>query len=134
LVDLISKQMAVIGGNTDKTRIRSSLDNALKSGSRGRFFLWYSADGRLGAFAFANVCSGLESSGDYLWANELYVGKDYRRKKVATQILNFMEDWSKKQNIRHIACSTGLMNDPARRLFENNAFELSETIWVDKIL
>lgn len=134
LVDLISKQMAVIGGNTNLRRIRKSLENSLKPGSRCRFFLWYPQEGKPGAFSFANICSGLESSGDYLWANELYVGKEYRRQKVASEILSFMENWSRKNNIEHIACSTGLMNEPARYLFEKNAFELSETIWVDKIL
>lgn len=134
LVELISKQMAVIGGNTNRSRIRKALENSLKPGSRCRYFLWYPHDGMPAAFSFANICSGLESSGDYLWANELYVGKEYRRKRVASELLSFMEDWSRKNKIGHIACSTGLMNDPARSLFEKNSFELSETIWVDKIL
>ena len=134
LVDLISKQMAVIGGNSDPVRIKSALENSLRPETRCRFFLWYSPEDELGAFVFSNICSGLESGADYLWMNELYVAKKYRRKYVASEILSYVEEWSVKQDIRHIACSTGLMNEPARGLFEKKAFELTDTIWVDKSL
>jgi GNAT superfamily N-acetyltransferase len=134
LVELISKQMAVIGGNSDPVRIKSALENSLKPETRCRYFLWYSPEDELGAFVFSNICSGLESGTDYLWMNELYVAKKYRRNNVASEILSFIEEWSEKQGIRHIACSTGLMNEPARGLFEKKAFELTDTIWVDKSL
>ena len=88
LVDLISKQMAVIGGNTDTVRIKSALENSLKPETRCRYFLWYSPEDKLGAFVFSNICSGLESGADYLWMNELYVATKYRRKNVASEILS----------------------------------------------
>ena len=139
LIELIQKQISSYGGNSQYDRIGNAVNNALvnnalKKESRSLFFIWSDYKTRMGAFVFANICSGLESGADYLWINELYVDESFRKRGVASQILQFIEQWSKKNEIVYIACSTGVQNNSARELYGKNGYNLDQTIWVDKTL
>ncbi|MBB6480167.1 GNAT family N-acetyltransferase [Spirochaeta isovalerica] len=134
LIFLMSQQMATYGADPDKERLRKGLINALKESSRAVLFLKSDTGGKPEAFAFANICSGLESGGDYLWINELYVDELLRNRGVATEILNFIDSWCRENDLVYIACSSGLKNDAALSLYRKNGFVTSETIWVDKEL
>ena len=129
---LIQKQMAVIGGNSDFMHIKGALENALKPESRSVLFLWYSESNDIGAFAFANICAGLETGADYLWINELFVDDEFRKRNAASKMIQFIEKWSRKNQIKYIACTTGLTNIPAQNLYKKNGFDIHKTIWVDK--
>ena len=132
VINLIQKQMKVIGGCSDTSYVKNALDNALRPISRSYLFVWYSDEGNPGAFAFSNICSGLEAGSDYLWINELFVDSEYRNMNTATEMIKFIEKWANKRHIKYIACTTGLTNEPAQNLYKKNTFELHKTIWVDK--
>lgn len=132
LIRLVQKQMTVIGGCSDSLHIKGALENALKPDSRSVLFLWYSESNDIGAFAFSNICAGLETGADYLWINELFVDDDYRKRNIASVMIQFIEKWTKENQIKYIACTTGLTNVPAQELYKKNDFELHKTIWVDK--
>jgi len=132
LIILIQRQLSTYGGDADFIRIDKAIENSLKEGSRAVFFLWNDFKDRLGAFAFANICSGLESGADYLWINELYVDEMFRKRGVATEILNFINNWAKKNQIVYISCSTGVANLTAQSLYKKSGFDFNTTMWVDK--
>lgn len=134
VADLISKQMMVIKGEAEYDKILTSLKKSLSKSSRARLFLIEDDAGSYAGFAFGNVCSGLESGGDYLWINEIFVDQIYRGKKLGSRLIQFIEDWCKLNDIGYIACITGLSNTKAKRLFEKNEYGLNELIWVDKEL
>lgn len=134
LIALISRQMISYGGDPDAERLRKALGNALKEESRSCLFLWEDWKMRTGAFVFANICSGLESGGDYLWINELYVDDSFRRRGIASEMLKFIDGWARANDLVYIACSTGLKNRAARELYSRNGFEEGETVWIDKEL
>jgi GNAT superfamily N-acetyltransferase len=85
----------------------------------------------LGAFAFGNVGSGLETGSDYLWLNELHVDHPFRRRGLASRMLEFVRDWADETGISYMACVTGMKNMPAQALYEANGFDLSPVMWVD---
>ncbi len=133
LYALIYKQMIAIGSGRDYDHIRNGVDNALKISSNSVFFL-YHIDNELGGFAFGNICSGLETGADYLWINELLVEDKYRRQNIASQILSYIEKWSKQRKIKYIACITGKNNTQAQALYAKNGYDLSSKVWADKDL
>ena len=132
LIRLVQKQMTVIGGCSDSLHIKGALENALKPESRSVLFLWYTESNDIGAFAFSNICAGLETGADYLWINELFVDDEFRKRNAASEIIQFIEKWSRKNQIKYIACTTGLTNIPAQNLYKKNGFDIHKTIWVDK--
>ena len=134
IIRLIQKQMTVIGGCSDFMHIKGALENALKPESRCALFLWFSEAIEIGAFAFSNICAGLETGADYLWINELFVDDLFRQRNVASEMIQFIEKWAKENQIKYIACTTGLMNEPAQKLYKKNDFEIHKTMWVDKSL
>jgi GNAT superfamily N-acetyltransferase len=131
LIQLVLKQMETIGSKKSYKQIEDAIDNALSDNKRSLFFLSYIKND-IAAFAFANICAGLESGADYLWINELYVEENFRRKNIASEIISFIEIWTKKQRIKYIACITGVDNISAKKLYQKKGYNLNKTIWVDK--
>ena len=132
LIRLVQKQMTVIGGCSDSLHIKGALENALNPESRSVLFLWYTESNDIGAFVFSNICAGLETGADYLWINELFVDDDFRKRNVASEMIQFIEKWTKENQIKYIACTTGLTNEPAQKLYKKNGFDIHKTMWVDK--
>ena len=132
IIRLVQKQMTVIGGHSDFQHIKDALKNALRPESRSVLFLWYSELNEIGAFVFSNICAGLETGADYWWINELFVDDVFRKRNVASEMIQFIEKWTKKNQIKYIACTTGLTNEPAQKLYKKNGFDLHKTMWVDK--
>lgn len=133
VVDLVKNQMIQIGGDTCEDRIRKSLTKALSPSTRSVIFLLCEDDVYKG-FAFANIASGLESGGDYLWINEIFIDDDFRNKGLASKIMYRIEEWSKESDIGYIACSTGMANIRAVNLYKNKGYSVEPTLWVDKKL
>lgn len=130
---LILGQMEAIGSKKDRYHVERAVTNALRDSSNAVFFLYFK-DGTPIAFAFGNVCAGLETGADYLWLNELFVDKNFRKMNVASEIISFIENWSKERNIKYMACITGSENVPAQNFYTKHGFELSKTVWVDKLI
>jgi len=114
--------------------IKQALKNALRPENRAVLFIGYGLDDAPIAFAFGNSCSGLESGGNYYWLNELFVDQSFRRRGYGKKLLSFIEDWLISREINYIACVTGEINKAAQLLYEDNNYELSKIVWVDKKL
>lgn len=134
LLRMMGDQMAHIGSSTESERLKSALKNALKTESRVCLFLSLSEKEELQGFAFANICSGLESGADYLWINEIHIDKNFRKRGLAEELLDFIEQWTSEKNMPYMACITSSTNSPAQTLYRKKGFEISETLWVDKSL
>lgn len=132
VIELIGKQMKHIGSDSNSNKIELALENALASGKRSVLFLCKSDEGDYQGFAFANIACGLESGGDNIWINELYVDELFRRQNLASYILTFIEDWCQKNQIKYIACCTGTSNEKAQALYKKNGYSIEDIAWVDK--
>lgn len=132
VVDLIQDQFKTYGVTKKAEEIIKSLENALSFKSRSVLFLMKDeADIAIG-FSFGNICSGLESGGDYLWLNELFISECYRNKGLGKTLVTFIETWCLEKDIRYISCSTGVKNVKAQTFYKSMAYDLSEIFWVDK--
>ncbi|MGL1893673.1 MAG: GNAT family N-acetyltransferase [Spirochaetaceae bacterium] len=127
---LIKKQFESYGVNKSSDDIIKSLKNALSPRSRSVLFI-LEVDKNIG-FVFCNINSGLESGGDYIWINELFIDEDYRKCGYGNKLISYVELWCKSNNLVYMACSTGENNKVAQHFYTKLGYELSKTIWVDK--
>ncbi len=132
LTILVQKQFESYGVNKTSDEILLSLQNALTSKSRSVLFLLQAEDDKDIGFAFCNINSGLESGGDYIWINELYISDEYRALGFGKKIISYIESWCKEHNLVYIACSTGEQNSVAQNFYKKLGYHISKTIWVDK--
>ena len=133
LIKIVEKQMIFIGSKHDREKIDCAIKNTLKN-ERTVFFVKVNEKEDFIGFAFANICSGLETGADYLWINELYVEPAYRRSRVATEIFEFVEKWANDNNIKYIAAMTDTNNKGAIAFYKSKKYTLDKVMWVDKLL
>lgn len=134
VVRMMVAQMHFIGYDHDREFVVNVITNAMKADSRSVLFVCYDDEQHALAFAFANICCGLECGGDYLWVNEVYVDPANRRHHVATELLQYIEHWAKDHGCVYVALVTHPRNERAQKFYASNDYELEALIWVDKYM
>jgi GNAT superfamily N-acetyltransferase len=135
LLELLQAQLTHQGAGASMARMRSSLARALRPGSRARLLLLSrKATGEPAGFAFFNVSSGLESGGDYLWLNELHVAANLRGQGAGRQMLEFLQDWGRRNGTKAIYGVCGVKNGAARSFYQRLGFATEEMCWISKAL
>jgi GNAT superfamily N-acetyltransferase len=130
LADLLYQQMLDIGSNRSRLSIESAIQNALKPESRAIFFLAKKDTVPVG-LVFANICSGIESGGDYIWINEIQILPRYRGQGFGKELLNYVIKWSKRNAIKTVLGVTGIYNDASQALFKSENFEINDIKWME---
>lgn len=131
--NLVKQQLTFIGYEPDQDDIETVLSNAMKQESRAVLWVAYLQDKAVG-IAFGNVCCGLESGGDYLWLNELYVAEEARAHGLGTHLLAEVQRWAKESGCTYLAMVTHPRNERAQNLYKAEGFELESLVWMDKYL
>ena len=131
LADLMHQQMIDINCEKDRASIASAINNALKPESRAVFLL-AKQNGVPVGMVFINICSGIESGGDYIWINEIQILPKYRGKGFGTELLNHVVNWSKSKNIKYISSITGVKNNVSQSLFKSAGFKIEDMKWIEK--
>lgn len=131
-LDLMEKQMQAIGEKTSREQIDNALKNALQANKRAYALMLLTDDNQALGICFFNVCSGIQSGGDYIWLNEIFIDEPYREKGCATYFLNYLEDWAKQHNCVAISAVTWDENKASQSLFKSKGFGAWNPIWVDK--
>ncbi len=131
---LVQKQMAFIGYSQSRDEVSAEIRNSMKDDSRSVLFVAYEEDGSAMGFAYGNICCGLETRGDYFWLNELYVSKECRKQGLGSELLEYVQTWSKAQGCLYVAMVTHPTNAKAQDLYRDMDFELESLVWVDKYL
>ncbi|BCR36751.1 GNAT family N-acetyltransferase [Mariniplasma anaerobium] len=128
---LLQKQMKDI--KVDKTirDIDQSLRNALVGHKRAILEVCYEEEEPVG-FIFGNICSGIESGKDYFWINEIHVKEEFRRKKIGSLMIKYIENWLKDKDIEYVAAMTSRENEASKRMFDKMKFDESDVVWIDK--
>ena len=133
LINLMQQQMRDIGSQKSPCAIQSAIVNALKAESRACFFLAKEHDIAVAAI-FLNLCSGIESVGDYIWINEIQVAPAYRGKGVAALMLNHLTSWAEENDIRAIYGMTDINNQASQALFKAKQFSITNSKWLSRKL
>lgn len=133
LLGLLGGQLSFIGYNKTREDVVKVLANAMKPESRSVLCVAYTDEKAVG-FAFGNVCCGLESGGDYLWLNELFVAQEARLKGLGTLLLNHVRAWAKERGCTYLALVTHPTNERAQRFYLESGLELETLVWADTYL
>ncbi len=67
--------------------------------------------------------SEIFSTGKYAKLNEIFVKEDFRRKGIASDLLNRLFEHAKKVNCEHVELNVNVENESGKRLYENEGFE-----------
>lgn len=134
VITLVQQQMSFIGYHQERDEVASEIRNSMKAESRSVFFVAYEEDQSAIGFAYGNICCGLETRGDYFWLNELYVSVESRKQGLGSELLEYVQTWSKQQGCSYLAMVTHPTNAKAQALYRDMGFELEELVWVDKYL
>lgn len=134
LVSLVVEQLHFIGYSHTEVEAQAVLAHALRPGSRAVLFVGYGTDAQVQAFAFGNICSGLECGGDYFWLNELFVATAFRKTGLGSLLLDFIKGWSKENGCVYLALVTHPGNTSAIALYRENGMEIEQLQWVDTYL
>jgi GNAT superfamily N-acetyltransferase len=131
LLNLLKNQMYDIGAVESIEKISASVKNALKPESRAKFFLLYETDQQPIGLLFFNVCSGIESGGDYIWLNEIQIIKSHRGLGMGKYFLQFLINWAKENEIKYISTMTSPQNIHSQNIFKSNGFDISDSKWME---
>lgn len=134
VVTLVQKQMTFIGYNQSREEVASEICNSMKAESRAALFVAYEEDDSAVGFAYGNICCGFETKGDYFWLNELYVSKECRNQGLGSELLEYVQAWSKKQGCAYLALVTHPNNPEAKSFYESQGMELEKLVWADTYL
>lgn len=67
--------------------------------------------------------SEIFSRGKYAKVNEIFVKENFRRKGIASDLLNRLFELAKKLNCEQVELNVNVENEPGMRLYENKGFE-----------
>lgn len=131
---LLTEHLKQGGGEATDSDVSAALEHALESPGRVSVFGFRKAGGELIGVCFANRCCGIESGGDYLWINEMFIHADYRSQGMGARALELVTEWAAAQGCRRAVAWTGKSNTISQRLFGSAGFAMHEVVALDKRL
>ena len=134
VVELNKAFLHSLGDTADDTRIRKGLQAMLTPNSSGHIFVLENENKQIVGFCYLNIGCGLQSGGDYIWLNGIYIIPEFRKKNYASFLLQYLQDWAKKRGCVYFCCVRDTDNFLSKALFERNGFEQDDSIWIQKWL
>ncbi|MCG8570063.1 MAG: GNAT family N-acetyltransferase [Spirochaetes bacterium] len=132
ILPLLLAQMEFIESPKNRQEIEKSMQNALKPESRALFFLLLDNNQQATGFAFANICSGIETGGDYLWLNELHIQSSHRGQGLAEKLMAHIAQWCREQKMIKILGITSVDNTKAVSFYKKHQFTVHPVNWLAK--
>lgn len=83
-------------------------------------------NGVLIGFVFFNISIGLQSSGKYLWLNEMHINKQYRGMGYGTLLFNDLKAFAKSQNIVRIMGIVDQIDERTRHFYIKQGTSVSQ--------
>ncbi|WP_078579732.1 GNAT family N-acetyltransferase [Salipaludibacillus agaradhaerens] len=121
LTTLMSEQMESLSANVEKNALANTISTALNTDSGAEFFVAERDHLFVGA-AFLNSGIGLDKGGAYIWLNDLYVKKAYRRQGIARKLLLNVLYWAEQKEFNGIELETGVNNVATKKLYNSLGF------------
>ncbi|MCE7794908.1 GNAT family N-acetyltransferase [Salipaludibacillus sp. CUR1] len=121
ITSLMMEQMNSLSINMTEESLLKTVEKALKADSGAEFFV-AEKEGKIVGGAFLNTGIGLDKGGAYVWLNDLYVRKDYRRQGIARKLLLKVLYWAELEEFKGIELETGINNAATKRLYNSLGF------------
>lgn len=100
IVSLMKEQMEYIGSPKTRKDIKETIKQMFDSDHA--YLMVLENNGYLYGFVFFNVAIGLQSSGKYLWLNEMHIHSQYRGKGYGTLLFDGLKKWAKDNGVLRI--------------------------------
>lgn len=100
IISLLKDQMEYIG--TPKTNEELKETIKLMFQTEYAKLMVLSENSRLIGFVFFNIDIGLQSSGKYIWLNEMHIHKSKRGQGYGSILFDELKTWAKAQGIKRI--------------------------------
>jgi len=100
IILLLKDQMEYIGTPKTNEELMTTIKLTFKNDNSK--LLVISENSHMIGFAFFNICIGMESSGKYLWLNEMHIHKNYRSKGFGKILYDEMVKWCEENHIVRI--------------------------------
>ena len=130
---LLLKQMYAINSKSEIEAVNRGFKLGLNNSDTTKIFAVRTEDSEIVGIAYANKGTSITKAGYYLWINELHVQAKHRRKGIAKQLVNFIIDWCKMENIAGISLISDVDNEIAQGLYQQFGFEAEEVLIFDKV-
>ncbi|PYZ93546.1 GNAT family N-acetyltransferase [Salipaludibacillus keqinensis] len=121
ITELMMEQMNSLSGGTTEESLLHTVQLVLNPESQAEFFV-AEENRQLVGCAFLNKGIGLDKGGAYVWLNDLYVKKEFRRKGIARKILLKVLYWAEHHEFKGIELETGVNNAATKRLYNSLGF------------
>lgn len=114
IITLLKQQMQHIGTPKSNEEIKETIKLMFETDRT--YLMVIENNGLLIGFVFFNVAIGLQSSGKYLWLNEMHINEQFRGKGYGSMLFKDLMKWAKENNIVRIM---GIVDnvDPRTRQF-----------------
>jgi ribosomal protein S18 acetylase RimI-like enzyme len=76
----------------------------------------------LAGYFVLTICVSLEFHGNFALLDELYVREAFRRQKLGTTVISFVENLCRQKGIKALRLEVGRANDGAQRLYRASGF------------
>lgn len=100
IILLLKDQMEYIGSPKTNEELMATIKLTFKN--ENSKLLVISENSSIIGFAFFNICIGMETSGKYLWLNEMHIHKHYRGKGYGKILYQEMTQWCQENGIVRI--------------------------------
>lgn len=131
--ELLCEHLSVDGGRLSIEEVEGTLRAALAPGRQTRLALAFEDEIPVGV-CFSNLCVGVESGGDYLWVNEMFIRPESRSQGAGRELFEFVLEMAREAGCRRIVAWTGRSNKRSQRFFSENGFELSDVVALERSL
>ncbi len=132
LINLLQVHFEAIKTKKTEAHITKALERAWLYDSTAKFIGLYHENNLVG-FCFFNIGFGISAGGPYVWLNDIFVQKAYRRKGGANALLKYLVQWVNAKQYGYIAAIADKNNVASQQLFKSNSFDIDQNIvWMDR--
>ncbi|WP_078595266.1 GNAT family N-acetyltransferase [Evansella clarkii] len=121
ITELMMEQMSALSIDINEEELLKTVDLALEESSGAEIFA-AETNGKIVGCAFLNKGIGLDKGGPYIWLNDLYVQKDFRRQGIARKLLLKVLYWAEQEDFKGIELETGINNAATKKLYNSLGF------------
>jgi ribosomal protein S18 acetylase RimI-like enzyme len=105
----------------DEVVAAKAVTKLLADPSLGQICFIYRGSELAGYFVLT-ICVSLEFHGNFALLDELYVREAFRRQKLGTTVISFVENLCRQKGIKALRLEVGRTNDGAQRLYRASGF------------
>ncbi|MBU9721829.1 MULTISPECIES: GNAT family N-acetyltransferase [Bacillaceae] len=121
ICNVMLEQMNALTEHVTEEALLKSIQLAFQEDSGTEFFV-AEINGNIVGCAFLNSGISLDKGGPYIWLNDLYVLKKYRKQGIARNILLNVLYWAEQEGFNGIELETGVNNIATKKLYNSLGF------------